>query len=48
VRDFGLGFDFYQQSLEEIQSITAEELLETGIKYFDPNQMVQLVVGRNE
>lgn len=44
-KDFGLGFDYYLKSLEDIQKITAEELLETANKYFDPDDMIQLVVG---
>jgi predicted Zn-dependent peptidase len=46
VRDFGLGFDYYLKSLEEIQSIAADEVLETARKYFDPDKMIRLVVGQ--
>jgi predicted Zn-dependent peptidase len=46
VKDFGLGFDYYLQSLEEIMNITGDELLETANKYFDTDQMIKLVVGK--
>jgi predicted Zn-dependent peptidase len=46
VKDFGLGFDYYLKSLDEIMHTTSDELLETAKKYFDPDQMIRLVVGR--
>jgi len=45
VKDFGLGFDYYKKSLDEIMHIKADELLETAQKYLNPENMVQLVVG---
>jgi predicted Zn-dependent peptidase len=46
VKDFGLGFDYYLQSLEEIMNITGDELLDTANKYFNTDQMIKLVVGK--
>jgi predicted Zn-dependent peptidase len=46
VKDFGLGFDYYLNSLEDIMNITSDELLETANKYFDTDQMIKLVVGK--
>jgi zinc protease len=46
VKDFGLNFDFYKKSLDEILKINAEELIETANKYFNPDEMIQLVVGK--
>jgi predicted Zn-dependent peptidase len=46
VKDFGLGFDYYLKSLDEIMNTTSDELLETAQNYFDPGQMIRLVVGR--
>ncbi len=48
VRDFGLDFDHYRQSLDEILEISAEELIETAEKYLDPDKMIKLVVGSME
>ncbi len=44
-RDFGLGFDFYQNSLKEILSTDAEQLIETANKYLQIDDLHQLVVG---
>ena len=46
--DFGLGFEYYLRSLDVLMKITAEEILETAQKYFDPADMIKLVVGRFE
>jgi len=48
VKDFGLGFAFYRNSLKEILSTTAEELQETAQKYLNPDDMIKLVVGNKE
>lgn len=48
VRDFGLGFDYYLNSLEQLMRINAEEVRETANKYLDPSDMIQLVVGSFE
>ena len=44
-KDFGLGFDYYLKSLDDIQKVTSKELLETANKYLDPEEMIRLVVG---
>jgi len=48
VKDFGLGFDFYRNSLKEILSTTSHELQETANKYLNPQDMIRLVVGNKE
>ncbi len=45
VRDFGLGFDFYRKSLDEILSTDARQLLETANKYLQAEDLYRLVVG---
>lgn len=45
VKDFGLGFDYYKKSLDGIMAVNANQLLETAQTYFNPEDMVQLVVG---
>ncbi len=45
VKDFGLSFDFYKRSLEEILKIDANQLIEAARKYLDPDDMIRLVVG---
>ncbi len=47
-KDFNLDFKFYRNSLKEILATTSDDLLETAEKYFDPGQMINLVVGRME
>lgn len=48
VKDFGLGFDFYRNSLKEILATTSHELQETANKYLNPHDMIRLVVGNKE
>ena len=45
VKDFGLGFDFYQKSLSEILTIDAGQLIETANKYLQTEDLYRLVVG---
>ena len=45
VRDFGLGFDYYKKSLDAIMQVDANQLMESAQEYFNPEDMVQLVVG---
>jgi len=47
-KDFGLDFEFYRKSLKEILAVTSDDLLETARKYLDPDDMLQLVVGKKE
>lgn len=47
-RDFGMGFDFYRKSLDEILTTTADELIETANKYLNPEEMIRLIVGSME
>jgi predicted Zn-dependent peptidase len=48
VKDFGLSFDYYRKSLEEILLITADDLIETANKYLNPDDMIKLVVGNKD
>lgn len=45
VNDFGLNFDFYNNNLNQIISITAEEVMLTAQKHLNLNDMSVLVVG---
>ncbi len=45
VKDFGLSFDFYRNSLDEMLETNADQLIETARKYLNPDDMMQLVVG---
>lgn len=46
VRDFGLGFEFYQKNLQEMSTIDAHKLIETANKYLQQEDLRQLVVGK--
>ena len=46
--DFGLRFDYYLNSLDEILSVNSDELIETANKYLNPDDMIKLVVGKME
>lgn len=45
VKDFGLSFGYYTSSLNAIMQIDAGQLIETARTYFNPEVMIQLVVG---
>jgi zinc protease len=45
VKDFGLGFDYYKNSLDAIMQVDANQLIETAQTYLNPDDMIQLVVG---
>lgn len=45
VKDFGLGFEYYKNSLDKIMQIDADELMESAQTYLNPEDMIQLVVG---
>jgi len=45
VKDFGLGFDYYQKSLKEIMAIDSGQLIETANKYLQTEDLYRLVVG---
>ena len=47
-RDFGLGFDYYLDSLSQLMSVTANDVIETANKYLQPEDMIRLVVGSFE
>ena len=48
VTDFGMNFDYYQESLKKMMAISAEDVLETAQKHLDLNEMTTLVVGNME
>lgn len=43
---YDLGYDYYHGLLNEIKTITAEELRELASKYFKEEDLVELVVGQ--
>jgi zinc protease len=45
IMESGLGNEFHYTMLEVIRNISASELRELAIKYLDPSEMHQLVVG---
>jgi predicted Zn-dependent peptidase len=47
-RDFGLGFDYYKKSLDEILVVNPDDLIETAKKYLDPDYLIKLIVGSME
>ncbi|WMJ75614.1 pitrilysin family protein [Cytophagaceae bacterium ABcell3] len=40
-----LGYDFYDQHLSSIKSITSEEILETARQYLNPEDLTEVIVG---
>jgi predicted Zn-dependent peptidase len=45
VKDFGLDFAYYKNSLNAIMQVDADQLIETARIYLNPEDMIQLVVG---
>ena len=43
---YDLGEDFFYRSVEEIQNATPDELRELAHKYYDPDTLVEAVVGK--
>ncbi|GAB3649545.1 pitrilysin family protein [Echinicola sediminis] len=41
----GLGYDFYEAQLNYFRSFTPEEIMAVGQKYFDPQSIIEIVVG---
>ncbi len=46
VKDMGLDFSYYAQSLDKMMQLTSEQLLETAKRYFKPESLLHLVVGK--
>jgi predicted Zn-dependent peptidase len=46
IMEYGLGYDYFEQFLHTIRTITPAELQELAKKYLDPNDMIELVVGK--
>jgi predicted Zn-dependent peptidase len=42
----GLGYDYYDQFMEAIRTITPEEIMRLANKYLQKDEMVELVVGK--
>jgi len=41
----GLDYDFYEGQLKYFRSFTPNEIMEVGQKYFDPKNIIEIVVG---
>jgi predicted Zn-dependent peptidase len=48
VKDAGLDFSYYSQSLQSMMKLSAKQLLETAYKYFEPESLLHLVVGKKK
>ena len=44
--DYQVGFAYYKKYVEQLNQITAQQINELAIKYFDPATMVEVVVGK--
>ena len=44
--EYGLNFDFYNQYIHTIKNITPKTLLELGVKYFNQNDLLEVVAGK--
>ena len=42
---FGLGLEYYNHFLEQIQETTAEQVMQAAQKYFEPDAMITVVAG---
>lgn len=45
VNSYGLDYSFYNQYIETIKTITPKTLQELGVKYFNVNELKEVVVG---
>lgn len=43
---FGLGYDYYENYIKKVKSITAEEIRTLAIKYFNKEDFTEVVVGK--
>jgi zinc protease len=48
IMEYGLGYDYFEQFLNTVKTITPEELQALAKKYLDPSSMQELVVGKRE
>ena len=46
LKEFELGFDYYDKVLDQVQSLTTEELSEVCKKYFKSDKLARVKVGR--
>lgn len=45
IHHYGLDYDFYEERLAFIKNFKAEEIMAVGDKYFDPKNIVEIIVG---
>ena len=43
---FGLGYDYYENYIKKVKSITAEEIRTLAVKYFNKEDFTEVVVGK--
>jgi len=46
IEEFGLGFDYYDKVLNQVQTISVNELNAIGNRYFSPKNLARVRVGR--
>ena len=46
IMEYGLGYDYFEQFLHTVRTISPEELQDLAKKYLDPADMIELVVGK--
>lgn len=46
IMEYGLGYDYFEQFLHTVKTISPAELQELAKKYLDPAEMIELVVGK--
>lgn len=48
IMEYGLGYDYFEQFLHTVKTISPVELQELAKKYLDPADMIELVVGKKD
>jgi predicted Zn-dependent peptidase len=48
IMEYDLGYDYFDRYIATIKSISASQLKDLAIKYFDKDTMIELVVGKKE
>ena len=46
IKVYGLEYDYYDQYLDTLKTITPEDLLVLAQKYLDPDSLYELVIGK--
>ena len=44
--EYGLGYDFYDKTIETIKNTTARQLLDLANQYLDPGTFTEVVAGK--